>query len=103
MDETATQLLKIVADAGSNRTMQPIDWQHLYAYTLYVHRQDQTVHARTVRDALITQGCSQQKAAWLSTQYHHFAELLALYDHQKNTKMFRRDMPSEAGKRTNKS
>jgi len=86
MDQEAAQLLEIVANVCAKSTMRPIDWQHLYAFTLYVHGKGLTVHAPIVREALIAQGCSRQKAGWLSTQYHHFAGLLALYDHRKSTK-----------------
>jgi hypothetical protein len=82
MDEAAEKLLKHFAEACPTASLSSDDWRRLYRFTLDIHRRRLHTHHRTVRDYLLTHGCSPQKASWLSAQYHHFMELLALYDRQ---------------------
>ena len=83
MDQAAEQLLKQFAQVCRTGTLHSEDWQRLYAFTLHVHRRHLNTHHRTVRDYLIMQGCSLQKASWVSGQYLRFAELLGFYDRQR--------------------
>lgn len=84
MDQHAMGLLQVFAKACPRTLLRHDDWQRLYEFTLHVHRQRVVPTTRTVRDYLITQGCSLQKASWLSNQFGHFCALLRLYDGQKN-------------------
>ena len=84
MDEKATKLLDAYAElCRTQGTPRDEDWQRLYAFTLYVHRHALHAAARTVRDHLVTRGCSVQKANWASGEYKRFVELLALYEKQR--------------------
>ncbi len=83
MEKKAQQLLKDFAAVCSAVTLRPDDWPRFYALTVHVHRHHLHIDPRTVRDYLVNQGCSLQKASWLSAQYQHFLELLAWYDQHK--------------------
>jgi hypothetical protein len=87
MDEKATKLLEAFAEVCRRQEgpPRPEHWQHLYDFTLYVHRRGLHPTARTVRDYLVAHGCSVQKANWVGGEYKRFAELLALYDQQRST------------------
>ena len=83
MDQAAETLLKHFVQVCHNVTLSPEDWRRLYRFTLDNHRRSLNTDHRTVREYLVKQGCSLQKASWLSAQYQHFTELLTLYDQQR--------------------
>lgn len=87
MDERAAKLLEAFAQACPVGPLRDEDWHRLYAFTLYVHQHHLHAHPRTVRDYLLARRCSLQKASWVSTEYKHFSELLALYDQQRSHKI----------------
>jgi len=80
MDYLATRLLRTFAEACATRTLEAEDWARLYELTLHIHRRNLKTPHRTIRDHLIHHGWSLRKATWLSIEYRHFSELLALYD-----------------------
>jgi hypothetical protein len=80
MDEAAKYLLNQFAQVCLNPMLCPEDWQRLYRFTIDNHRRGLSIDQRTVRDYLVKHGCSLQKSSWLSAQYHHFSQLLSLYD-----------------------
>ena len=80
MDKKAMQLLHDFARACLRGSFDQEDWQHLYRFSLDVHRRGLKTHPRAIRDYLVKHGCSLQKASWLSAQYQHFMDLLTLYD-----------------------
>jgi len=84
MDMTARKLLEAFSVACP-KTLREEDWQRLYAFTLHVHRRHIVPTNRTVRDYLISQGCSLQKASWLSNQFHHLSDILKLYDEKDHS------------------
>ena len=60
------------------------DWKGLYEICLYAHARDVAPPASTFRDYLVTQGCSLQKASFLSHHYGHLINILKLWDQRKN-------------------
>jgi len=85
MDQAAEKLLKHFVQVCHNVTLCPEDWRRLYRFTLDNHRRGLNTDHRMVREYLVKEGCSLQKASWLSAQYHHFIQLLSLYDHEKSS------------------
>jgi hypothetical protein len=84
MDQHARALLQVFARACSNAVLQSDDWQKLYDLVLYVHQHRVVSPTRMVREYLVTQGCSLQKASFLSNQYDRLHTILRLYDEQRS-------------------
>ena len=63
MDEAAEKLLKHFAEACPTASLSSDDWRRLYRFTLDIHRRRLNTHHRTVRDYLLTHGCSGKKPA----------------------------------------
>jgi len=59
-------------------------WRGLYEICLFVHEQEVMPPAWTIRDYLVTNGCSLRKATLLSHQYGHLLNILKLRDERKN-------------------
>ena len=60
------------------------NWTGLYEICLFVHELEVMPPAWTIRDYLVTHGCSLRKATFVSHQYGHFLHLLKLRDQRKN-------------------
>jgi hypothetical protein len=83
MDKHADKLLKAFAVVCQKQGAPSSEhWDRLSAFTLYVHGRALAIDALLVREYLVRQGCSFQKANWASGEYRHFIELLRLYDTQ---------------------
>jgi hypothetical protein len=87
MDNIAARMLRAFAQPCATRTLEAEDWARLYELTLHIHRRNLKTAHRTIRDDLIHHGWPLRKATWLSMEYHHFAELLTLYDEQCHTEV----------------
>jgi hypothetical protein len=86
MDHTGESLLKAFSEACPlHSSLRTEDWERLYQFTLHIHRGGQNTHYRTILSYLLRHGWRLRKAIWLSTEYRHFSELLALYDEQKTS------------------
>ncbi len=59
------------------------DWSGLFEICLFVHEQEITCPASTIREYLVEQGCSARKATVLSHQFGHFLHILKLRDQRK--------------------
>ena len=59
------------------------NWTGLYEICLFVHELEVMPPAWTIRDYLVTHGCSLRKATFVSHQYGHFLHLLKLRDQRK--------------------
>ena len=60
------------------------NWTGLYEICLFVHELEVMPPAWTIRDYLVTHGCSLRKATFVSHQYGHFLHLLKLRDQRKH-------------------
>jgi hypothetical protein len=60
------------------------DWRGLYEICLFAQEHDVAPTDRTIRDYLVSHGCSLQKATFLSNQYGHLINILKLRDERKN-------------------
>jgi hypothetical protein len=49
---------------------------------MYVHRRGLNTQFKTIRSYLLNRDWPLRRAAWLSTEYRHLAELRALSDEQ---------------------
>jgi hypothetical protein len=83
MDEHVTKLLTGFAHVCTTATLEPDDWQRLYEVVLDAHERRVVPAPHIVKDFMIAQGCSHQKAGFLSNQYEHFCNILRLYDERK--------------------
>ena len=83
MDEHMTTLLTAFAHVCTTGTLEPDDWQRLYEVVLDAHERRVVPAPHLVKEFMIAQGCSSQKAGFLSNQYEHFSNLLRLYDERR--------------------
>ncbi len=83
MDHAFEILLHEFARVCPESAPQQDDWRGLYEICLYAHEQDVAPLAWTIRDYLVTHGCSLQKATFWSHQYGHLLTILNMRDQRK--------------------
>lgn len=64
-------------------TLNQNDWEQLYEVALCIHAHD-GVDPVTIKRYLMEQGCSLQKAGFLSRQVLHLCTVLDMYDERRN-------------------
>jgi hypothetical protein len=83
MDGHLQMLLRDFSSLWPQESMQEDDWQRLYQICLYAHQVGDVPPPWTVRDYLVTKGCSLQKANLASQHYGHLTMILKLHDQRR--------------------
>ena len=99
MDKHIKTLLQELARTCPASELQGEDWHKLYEIALYGHLNDIVLTSRIVRTFLHDQGCSLQKAAFLSHQVDHLKTVLTLYDERRNERGSYPERASRLGQR----
>ncbi len=83
MDKHVQRLLQDLARTCPASDLQQKDWEEMYEICLYAHLNAIVLTPRSLRVFLHEQGCSVQKAAFLSHQVEHLTRILSLYDERR--------------------
>ena len=84
MDGHLQALLRDFSKVCTHESMQEDDWQRLYQISLYAYAVG-TPPASTIKAFLVKNGCSMQKANFVSHQYHHLTTILRLHDTSRSS------------------
>jgi hypothetical protein len=76
--------LKVVANLCPTVFLEDKEWETLYRVSLTIHTHGGLQDHKVVKRFLLDNGCSLQKAGFLSRQILHLCTVLKMYDEQRN-------------------
>lgn len=76
-------LLENLANVCKTVALESNDWKQLYEVALCVHA-NAGMDSKTIKRYLMEQGCSVQKAGFLSRQVQHLCTVLEMYDERRS-------------------